>query len=181
MQLVKQNVGLEPVSMAVPQRDLNNVTADSERAEISAAIDDLAEEVARLALHVKLSLAVAAGAEAERAAELLRAAAGCTTGALEPQSRRQAFSDDKAQASPMAEVASTKMSLQPNGWIDDAGNSEMEFMCDLCAARSDLAKGDAVLAEPKGASRGAENAIAARVLELHDRLGGFIKPNGQAK
>ena len=33
------------------------------------------------------------------------------------------------------------------------------------------------LVEPRDASRGAENAIAASVLELHDRLGGFIKPS----
>ena len=53
----------------------------------------------------------------------------------------------------------------------------MDVVDELCAARSDLAKVDATLAKPKDASRGAENAIAARVLELHDRLGGFIKPH----
>jgi len=46
----------------------------------------------------------------------------------------------------------------------------MDVVDELCAARSDLAKVDAALAEPKDASRGAENAIVARVLELHDGL-----------
>jgi hypothetical protein len=37
------------------------------------------------------------------------------------------------------------------------------------------AKREAALAQPKDASCREENAIAARVAELHDRLGGFIK------
>ena len=60
------------------QCDLNKVIAGSTtgRAEVMAAIAGLAEEVTRLALHFKLTAAIACADEAERAAEALRAATG---------------------------------------------------------------------------------------------------------
>jgi hypothetical protein len=138
-----------------------------------AAIAGLVEEVARLALHFKLTVGIDGAVEAERAAEALRAATARATEGVVPQSRREAESGDEAQASPMAEVPSTEMSLQPNGGIDDMG----KVLDDLCAARSALSQVSAAFAKPQDASRRAENAIAACVLELHDRLGGFIKPH----
>jgi hypothetical protein len=151
-------------------------------AELTAEVADLAEAVARVALHVKINAVIADAAEVERTAEALRTASGRATEWVEPQSRREASSVDivishDAQVSRIAESATIGNSLQRNGWIDDANKNEMDVVDELCAARSDLAKVDAALAEPKDASRGAENAIAARVLELHDRLGGFIKPH----
>ena len=135
-----------------------------------------------MALHVKINAVIADAAEVERTAEALRTATGRATEWVEPQSRHETLSIDTvishdAQVSGMAEAATTGKLLQRNGWIDDADKIEMDVVDELCAARSDLAKVDAPLAEPKDASRGAENAIAARVLELHDRLGGFIKPH----
>jgi hypothetical protein len=135
-----------------------------------------------VALHVKINAVIADAAEVERTAEALRTATGRATEWVEPQSRHETSSIDTvishdAQVSGMAEAATTGKLLQRNGWIDDADKIEMDVVDELCAARSDLAKVDAPLAEPKDASRGAENAIAARVLELHDRLGGFIKPH----
>ena len=135
-----------------------------------------------MALHVKINAVIADAAEVERTAEALRTATGRATEWVEPQSRHETSSIDTvishdAQVSGMAEAATTGKLLQRNGWIDDADKIEMDVVDELCAARSDLAKVDAPLAEPKDASRGAENAIAARVLELHDRLGGFIKPH----
>jgi molybdenum cofactor biosynthesis enzyme MoaA len=151
-------------------------------AELTAEVADLAEAVARVALHVKINAVIADAAEVERTAEALRTASGRATEWVEPQSRREASSVDivishDAQVSRIAESATIGNSLQRNGWIDDANKNEMDVVDELCAARSDLAKVDAALAKPKDASRGAENAIAARVLELHDRLGGFIKPH----
>jgi hypothetical protein len=151
-------------------------------AELTAEVADLAEAVARVALHVKINAVIADAAEVERTAEALRTASGRATEWVEPQSRREASSVDivishDAQVSRIAESATIGNSLQRNGWIDDTGKSEIDVVDELCAALSDLAKVDAALAEPKDASRGAENAIAARVLELHDRLGGFIKPH----
>jgi hypothetical protein len=135
-----------------------------------------------VALHVKINAVIADAAEVERTAEALRTATGRATEWVEPQSRHETSSIDTvishdAQVSGMAEAATTGKLLQRNGWIDDADKIEMDVVDELCAARSDLAKVDAPLAEPKDASRGAENAIAARVLELHDRLGGFVKPH----
>ena len=151
-------------------------------AELTAEVADLAEAVVRVALHVKINAVIADAAEVERTAEALRTATGRATEWVEPQSRHETSSIDTvishdAQVSGMAEAATTGKLLQRNGWIDDADKIEMDVVDELCAARSDLAKVDAPLAEPKDASRGAENAIAARVLELHDRLGGFIKPH----
>ena len=151
-------------------------------AELTAEVADLAEAVVRVALHVKINAVIADAAEVERTAEALRTATGRPTEWVEPQSRHETSSIDTvishdAQVSGMAEAATTGKLLQRNGWIDDADKIEMDVVDELCAARSDLAKVDAALAESKDASRGAENAIAARVLELHDRLGGFIKPH----
>jgi hypothetical protein len=151
-------------------------------AELTAEVADLAEAVARAVLHVKINAVIADAAEVERTAEALRTASGRATEWVEPQSRREASSVDivishDAQVSRIAESATIGNSLQRNGWIDDANKNEMDVVDEVCAARSDLPKVDAALAEPKDASRGAENAIAARVLELHDRLGGFIKPH----
>ena len=140
----------------MPESELNEVIAGLRRAD--AAIGALAEKVARLALQVKFALVIAAGVEAERAAESLR-----------------------LQASSIAEVAIIKKSPSADGWISDADKSEINAVDEYCNVSSDLAKIQPALTEPKGANRRAENAIAARILELHDRFGGFIKPNGGSK
>jgi hypothetical protein len=151
-------------------------------AKLAAEVAGLAEAVARVALDVKINTVIADAAKVERIAEALRAATGRATEWVEPQSRREDSSVDTvishdAQVSRIAESATTGKSLQRNGWIDDAGKSKMEVVDELCAARSDLTMVDTALAEPKDASRGAESVIAARVLELYDRLDGFIKPH----
>ena len=140
----------------MPESELNEVIAGLRRAD--AAIGALAEKVARLALQVKFALVKAAGVEAERAAESLR-----------------------LQASSMAEVPIIKKSSSTNGWINDADKSEINAVDEYCNVSSDLAKIQPALTELKEASNRAENAFAARVLELHDRLGGFIKSNGGSK
>ena len=86
-------------------------------AQVTAEVADLAEVVARVALHVEINSVIANAAEVNRAAEALRTAIG---------------------------------------------------------RRGDFAGAGAALAQPRDASCREENAIAARVLELHDRLGGFI-------
>jgi hypothetical protein len=151
-------------------------------AELAAEVAGLAEAVVRVALDVKINIVIADAAKVERIAEALRTASGRATEWVEPQSRHEASSVDTvishdAQVSRIADAATNGKSLQRNGWIDDAGKGKMEVVDELCAARSDLTMVDAALAEPKDASRGAESVIAARVLELYDRLGGFIKPH----
>jgi hypothetical protein len=136
-----------------------------------AAIAGLAEEVTRLVLHFKLTAAIACAAEAERAAEALRAAARRATETVE-QAELKASSAATAcdvQAVEMAEASNYPLSPQQDSCTGNI-SSEIHLIDELNA------KLEAALAEPKDASCREENAIAARVAELHDRLGGFIKP-----
>ena len=146
-----------------------------------AAIAGLAEDVDRLALQFKLTAAIAIAVETERAAETLRAATGSTTEAVESPSRFEAVFNDEAQAGPIAEIQTIEMLLQPNGCLDDAPNIEKKAEDDLCAVRAALAKVGAAFAFPTDVSPQEENAIIGCVAELHDRIGGFIKPINKAK
>jgi hypothetical protein len=136
-----------------------------------AAIAGLAEEVTRLALHFKLTAAIACAAEAERAAEALRAATGRATETVEQAELKatSAATVCDVQAVEMAEASNYPLSPQQDNCTGNI-SSEIHLIDELNA------KLEAALAEPKDASCREENAIAARVAELHDRLGGFIKP-----
>jgi hypothetical protein len=136
-----------------------------------AAIAGLAEEVTRLALHFKLTAAIACAAEAERAAEALRAATGLATETVEQAELKatSAATVCDVQAVEMAEASNHPLSPQQDSCTGNI-SSEIHLIDELNA------KLEAALAEPKDASCREENAIAARVAELHDRLGGFIKP-----
>jgi hypothetical protein len=136
-----------------------------------AAIAGLAEEVTRLALHFKLTAAIACAAEAERAAEALRAATGRATETVEQAELKatSAATVCDVQAVEMAEASNYPLSPQQDSCTGNI-SSEIHLIDELNA------KLEAALAEPKDASCREENAIAARVAELHDRLGGFIKP-----
>ena len=155
------------------QCDLNKVIAGSTtgRAEVMAAIAGLAEEVTRLALHFKLTAAIACADEAERAAEALRAATGRATETVEQAELKatSAATVCDVQAVEMAEASNYPLSPQQDSCTGNI-SSEIHLIDELNA------KLEAALAEPKDASCRKENAIAARVAELHDRLGGFIKP-----
>ena len=137
-----------------------------------AAIAGLAEEVTRLALHFKLTAAIACAAEAERAAGALRAATGCATEAVE-QTELKATSAAAArdvQAVEMAEMANSALSPQQDSGTGNASRGEIDLIDELNVKLA------AAFTRPKDASCREENAIAARVAELDDRLGGFIKP-----
>ena len=160
----------------------NKGIADSTagRAEVIAAIGRLADEVAHLALHFKINVAIVAADKAERAADALRAVAKRMTETVEPQSILEAEPGDEVkthdtQLSCIAEAAMAVTPLQPDG-IVETRQSEMGVETALYAARSDLAKVDVASGEPTHASCHVKNAIATRVLELQDRLGGFIWP-----
>ena len=137
-----------------------------------AAIAGLAEEVTRLALHLKLTAAIACAAEAERAAEALRAATGRATEAVEQAelTATSAGTTRDIQAVEMAEAANFPLTPQQDRFTGNASRGEIDLIDELNA------KLEAAFAEPKDASCREENAIAARVAELDDRLGGFIKP-----
>src|ERR1039458_8831503 len=98
------------------QSDLNKVIAGSTtgRAEVMAAIAGLAEEVTRLALHFKLTAAIACAAEAERVAEALRAATGLATETVEQAELKatSAATVCDVQAVEMAEASNHPLSPQ---------------------------------------------------------------------
>ena len=165
------------------QCDLNKMSVGSTtgRAENLAAIAGFAEEVDRLALHFKITAAIACADEAELAAEALRTATERSTEAGEPLLRLEAVSDDDAQAGPTLEIPTAEMSLQPNGLLDNARNNEKQAEDDLCAVRAALAKIGAAFANPTDESPREEKAIVGCIAELHGLFGGFIKPTNITK
>ena len=155
--------------------------------DLTSMVAGLAETVACVALHLQINAVIADAADVERAAEALRAVttgrAGEGVGSqstCDVSSVETVISDD-AKVSVKAEVATTVISLRRNGWIDDARQSEMDVVDELCAVRSGLAKVEPAHAMPKDVSCLAQNGIATRVLELHDRLGGFINPKSSPR
>jgi hypothetical protein len=127
----------------MPQRTLNEVAArwSTRRADISVAVAGLAEAVARLALHIKLTVAVAHAAEVERAAEALRDAAECASG----------------------------LTCEPEFCATTSPTD------DFNVGRCDLERIEAELADPEEQNREIESEIASGILNLHERLGSFIK------
>ena len=66
------------------------------------------------------------------------------------------------------------MSPQQDSCTGHAGRGEIGLLDEL------KSKLEAAFTEPKDSNSRDENAIAARIAELHDRLGGFIKPFANA-
>jgi hypothetical protein len=137
-----------------------------------AAIDGLAEEVARLALHVRRIVAIADArpkrSEPRKRSALRRRVRRKTVEQAELKASSAATPCD-VQAVEMAEASNFPLSPQQDSCTGNASRGEMGLIDELNAKR------EAALAQPKDASCREENAIAARVAELHDRLGGFIK------
>ena len=136
----------------MPRRTLNEVAArwSTRQADITAAIAGLAESVARLALHIKLTVAVSHAIEVERAAEALRAAAECQPGLI----CGPGFSGDTLDA--QAPIVTTSRD-------------------DLNVSRYDLERIQTELAGPEGDNHEIESEIASGILNLHDRIGSFLK------
>jgi hypothetical protein len=89
----------------------------------------------------------------------------------------QLFAELSAEVADLAEMfARTILNVEINSVI--AQIAEVERIAEVLRAssgcRSDCAEVEKPIDQPAG-YRG-ENAIAARVLDLHDRLGGFIMP-----
>lgn len=154
--------------------ELANVSApEALHAELCAAIADLAKSVdiavSQIALRAKFTVVIADAAKAERAAEALRAAAF--------ESSEPAWAEP-AEASEDREVVSLVPVLTTTGRIfrdfppDVAppikAVDELYDACNwLTTAQSPLV--------PEQQAPPRESAIAARIVELHDRFGGLIK------
>ena len=124
----------------------------SGRAEIMVAIAGLANEVERLATNVRR---IVVAADTHRAVR------------LPPRAKRNPEISRKIASS------STTCATQPAD-ISQAENvplSPQATQTGMAGERS--APVEAVVADPEGS---AENATAMHVLELYDRLGGFMRP-----
>ncbi len=145
----------------LPQRDTDKTIASpvSGRAEVTVAITGLIEKVEHLALHVNRIVALADSANAILAkARRVRENAD--------QFRAVSGSGDDPQAADRTEATNFPLSPHQDRWTRDVNASEIV----------DQLKSNRALVESGEASSRAKNAIAGRVLELHERLGGFIKP-----
>jgi hypothetical protein len=104
--------------------------------------------------------------------EALRAAMRRATEMVEQAELRatSAATACDVQTAEMAQAANFPLSPQQDSWTANTTTGEIDLINELNT------KLEAAFAEPKDASCREENAIAARMAELHDRLGGFIKP-----
>jgi hypothetical protein len=150
---------------------LRQLTApDLLRAELAAAFGELEKTVntavARIALNAKLIAIIADTTEAERAAESVSVATEA-----EVQEKLEVACD--AQVIGIPETANCQLSLQQDSWTGNACARQIYPVEERNAACS--WPGPTALSAQNDASDRAENAIAAHVLELHGRLGGFMK------
>jgi len=74
------------------------------------------------------------------------------------------------QAVEMAEAANIPFSAQKNSCAGNASRGEIDLLYELDS------NPEAAVVKPEDADCLGESAIAARIAELHDRIGGFIKP-----
>jgi hypothetical protein len=132
--------------------------------ELCAAIADLARSVdvavTHLALRAKCTITIADATKTERAAEALRDAARRTAESLKPQ-----------QTTLVPELPATANLRQEDNWSPLVPRSEA--VDELYAACNWLVTAQASSDAP--IQRSGDSAIATRMLELHNRLGGLIK------
>jgi hypothetical protein len=127
------------------------------QSDISGAIDHLAREVARLSLRMKLMESIEHATEVMRAAESLRIAASYPANDCQPQLRDAlARCDERLVVRPKDSI--TPVLVNENTGIAGTGPAETKA------------------ADPEFSVGNGESAIAARILNLHERLGSFIKP-----
>jgi hypothetical protein len=149
----------------------NPTVPDALYAELLATISDLTESmaiaVARMELRAKINAAIADAEKAERAAEALYFATARSTEMAEQEQMNRV-----AQAATTGQQDSS--SREHTNKID-----ELDGLCAACrwvdAACSWLETALVPCAEPEDEIHPAESLIAMRIVELQDRLGGFIK------
>jgi len=152
---------------------IQNTTVPNELyAEFLAAISDLTKSmaiaVARMSLRAQCSAAIADAEKAERAAEALYFATADST--------------EMTEQKQMCDVAHTATTGQQDRSSCDVPTSTVGSLEDLraaCnwlnAACNRLEKAQAPRAEPNDEIHPTESMIAMRMVQLQDRLGGFIK------
>ncbi len=155
----------------LPPHNTNEVIVRSVtgRTELMAAIAGLVEKVERLALHVERIVKMADATKVERAETTGHVAVKCGAEETGQFNTASAVKACAAQRSDFAEASSFPLSPHQNSWTCNAATEET-----IGDANTKI---EAAFSERKDETNSrAKDAIAGRVLELHDRLGGFIKP-----
>lgn len=155
----------------LPPHNSNEVIVRSVtgRTELMAAIAGLVEKVERLALNVERIVRVADETKVERAETAAHVAAECASEETGQFNTGSAVKTCAVQRAELVEASTFPLSPHQNSWACNVVTDEIigDANTKIEAAFSER--------EDDKSSR-AKNAIAGRVLELHDRLGGFIKP-----
>jgi hypothetical protein len=157
------------------QCDLDKTSsgAAAGRADVIAPIEGLVKEVAHLAIRIKHLVAMANAAKAELAEQAVGPGATRPVTETVEQTVLKATSAATAcdpQALEMAEAVMFPLSPEQD-CMDKASSGEANLIDELTS------KQESIFPEPKNASCREESAVAARVAELHERLGGFITPS----
>lgn len=147
-------------TQTLPHRSVEKATASSTmgRGELSAAIVDLAAKVEKLSVRV------------DRIVALVNVGKVTCRSKVRNRFGTVAGTDLARDLRGGGTAETTNFPLSPNrdSWICNAYPGEF---CDEVNSTIEVTEFD----RKEGVSR-AKNAIAGRVLDLHDRLGGFIKP-----
>ena len=150
--------------------DKGSPHSPTERDEILAVVAGLTEQVAHLALQVKRLVAIA---DARRKRSALQRRRRWKTVPQAGLKATFAATTCDAQSVESAEVTELQLSLQQGNCIENAVRGETALINNLTA------QVEAAFPQSHDANCPEENAIAARVADLHDRLGGFVKSSLQ--
>ena len=141
-----------------------------ERDEILAVVAGLTEQVAHLALQVKRLVAIADARRKRSASQRRRKRKTVPQAELKATS---AATTCDVQSVETAEAAELLLSPQQGSCTENAVRGETALINNLTA------QVEAAFPQSHDANCPEENAIAARVADLHDRLGGFVKSSLQ--
>ena len=153
--------------------DLNKVCSDGPagRDEIISAVAGLTEQVAHLTLQVRRLVALA---DARRKRSALQRRRKCKK---EPQAECKmapAAATCDVHSVETAEATTVSLSRQLSDRTENAMSGETPLINNLTAQL------EAAFPEAHNTNCPEESAIAARVADLHDRLGGFVKSSLQS-
>ena len=147
--------------------DLDKISRDAPpgRDEIISVVAGLTEQVAHLTVQVRRLVALA---DARRRRSALRRHRKSKTAPQAERKRARAATTCDVQPGETAEATTVSLSLRQGGCREDAMSSET-------ALANLTAQLEAAFPQTHNTNCPQESAIAARVADLHDRLGGFVK------
>jgi hypothetical protein len=154
------------------QCDLDKVSsgAPAERDEIITVVAGLTEQVAHLTLQVKRLVAIA---DARRKRSALQRRRKRKTAPQAELNATSAATTCDVQAVEIAEAMKFPLLPQQDSCTESVIRGETDLIGDLTAQL------EAAFPQSHDTNCPEENAIAARVADLHERLGGFVKSSLQ--